>query len=307
MRTVFVGVAFLHLSCQAEASSAVSREGPGAIRFQHLADRLYSMPPKGNKSRRVEQDTQSIVNHINAVAESEHRIILNQIVMKLEGDKGLCQRLLFMMNSGAFDQVASSGDASVLSDSISKWRQLPQPVVKDLLISLFPNHADFITKTKNKLELLCFFLNTDPSSCIYSRSVPSLTARVQMRYGVQGVPWALHTNGKTIDWQQCGYFSLEHEGDQQFLKYIRGGRAALPAALNIQGWSIENNHSYTRASLKASLMSIPCLQVFQEVGADLDEVPEMLGAVPDVPAVAAGVSPASSAGSPASVRSGSSP
>ena len=133
------------------------------------------MAPK----RRI-ADAAAMQSHIAAVEQSEHSITLSAVIARLENDRDLCQRLHFMLTNGAFDKREE--DDSSLPAAVTKWRQLPQPVVKELLAMLAPAHAQATGSLKCKHDLLCFLLRVDPSSCIYSRHLETLRLRTRERY-----------------------------------------------------------------------------------------------------------------------------
>ena len=240
------------------------------------------------------QDQAAIQNHLSAVAETEHRFVIRQILDIIEQDKAKAQRILFMITSGGFDE-APTADTSRLPASQSKWRTLSNSVVKGILTHIYPAHEESINGLKGKLvDLLCFVLNSDPSSCVYSMVVAQLKDEAFQRQREVGIGFqSIAITNNKVDWSRCGFFELRTVEAVKYLRHtISGMETRLPESIQNQDFELVSNHSFVKAGLKTSLISITCLSVFQDVGMDLTEQPEFLMAVRDGSNDAAPATPA---------------
>ena len=208
-----------------------------------------------------------------------------------------------------------------LPASCNKFRLLSQAQLRDLLCKVSPMHADRIARVKGKhlALLLCFVINQDIASALYSKNKAVLEARVlqaAVRAGnrLNRVNW---DSPDGVSWPMSGYFLIVLDDDQTptHLQHVSGAQVPWPEAFaGMQGvaWRIEENYAFGEARVVGGMISVACTTIFSEAGTALQPptfmpmVPELAGGVPRTPDAArgAGAFPASpAAGSSSSAAS----
>ena len=153
----------------------------------------------------------------NLVAD-EHRDAVNFCHSHLQASKELAMRVQYLIKSGALEEEKDP-DRDFLIPSSNKWHLLKGEIIQSILTSMARardcSAADLqkmktITKKTELLRLLCFLLNTDPQSAIYSKHIPTLKERCCQRFATlpaRSLTTILeHTQNGCVRWEQCGVF-----------------------------------------------------------------------------------------------------
>ena len=177
--------------------------------------------------------------------------------------------------------------------SCNKFRLLSQAQLRDLLCKVSPTHADRIARVKGKhlALLLCFVINQDIASALYSKNkaVPEarvLQAAVRAGNRLNRVNW---DSPDGVSWPMSGYFLIVLDDDQKptHLQHVSGAQVPWPEAFaGVQDvpWSIEENYAFGKARVVGGMISVACTTIFSEAGAALQPptfmpgVPEQTGA-----------------------------
>ena len=203
-----------------------------------------------------------------------------------------------------------------LHRSCNKFRLLSQGQLRDLLCKVSPAHADRFARVKGKhlALLLCFAIDQDVASALYSKNKAVLEAQV-LQAAVQAGSRLNRVNWDSPDgiaWPLSGYFLIVLDDDQNptHLRHVSGVQVPWPeafAGMQEVAWSIEENYAFSLAQVVGGMIQVDCVTIFSEAGMALQPptfmpmVPEFARGAPCTPDAARG------AGAfPASLAAGSS-
>jgi len=254
------------------------------------------------------------------ITRKHEALVMADIMGRLEQKPAPALSVLFLLRTGSLDKVQeplptdTAADPEQVPNSCDKFRLLPQDMQRAILHAIEPGLAEHVAKLKPKAmrDLLCFALDVQPSSSVFSYNKRSLLAHCELTYRRNGhrlrdAKW----KDSAPDWTSMGYFSfVPAEGPgaiRKVIKHVSGAECELPEGLQEQRLFIKNNHSHANAKLVSDAVSVVILSLFQKARLYV-KAPTCLLAVPacsappSSPATSAPLTPASQAS-----RGGSSP
>ena len=221
---------------------------------------LLIMAPKKNADSRATLVIQSAMKDLAA---DEHRDAVNYCHSQLLASKELAMRVQCLIKTGAL-QDAKEPDKNFLIPSSNKWHLLKAEVLQSILLAMANKRQctaaelqqlKTIAKKTELLRLLCFLLNADPQSAVYSKHIPTLTERCCRR--LASLPERSFasilqcTDAGHVQWEFCGVFWVDNAA--KVLYHTDGPRVPLRADLQTHKWTLVLNLVVTMAKFGSQI------------------------------------------------------
>ena len=132
-----------------------------------------------------------------------------------------------------------------MPNTSNTWRLLSSNLVKELMVGMYPNSVDTINKVKGKVitDVLCYVLNADINSAIYSKRKSTLLTQCIARKDLtrrELSDLVFIDNDTKVDWAQSGLFRIEDRRGVKTLVHVDGARVTLPDELQAHAWTVKN-------------------------------------------------------------------
>ena len=187
-----------------------------------------------------------------------------------------------MIENNAF--AKKEADNENLPPTSNKWRLLSATSIMELLEEITEKSEKLRSLKGKQVDLLCFLLNAEAGSAIYSKKKSVLMRACLDRVAQTGRSIDdidVDESTGSIDWPKSGYFKLEDRAAGRHLVSRGGSSCSLPDELAgpEHEWTLVHNENYRKASLKSSLVSVLCTQIFSTQAVELISPPELLNTV----------------------------
>jgi hypothetical protein len=207
----------------------------------------------------------------------------------LEKNPAKASQVENLIRNGILDDAPPSldEDREYLAPSQNKFNLLPIEVMRDILKSfgedtISEKDLKDIRAKKILMQWICMALHVDPSSALYSKSIPKLLQMCSDRYKSMGHRMKNITGPLSIGTKKEGCFKLlkNDAGDFDRVQHIGGGIVSLQHHLpGTEDVAIQNNFNDNKARIVGDVDEINLHKLFLKAGQAL-EVPLCLEQCP---------------------------